>query len=194
MATQDDLIEIQITGEELRAAIEFGKKRTAENEKRGWKNRHHGKKSEVAHAIGEIGELAFSKYLTQNGIPFAQAEKLVSRLSLIKQDFRVGPISIGVKTCSVYSVSGIFSSGSFLYPAKSRPGESFRVLGYPHVLVQAAVDLEAGQAWLVGAIGKEAIMDSPIKEIGGFPAHVIPCESYKRLESLIDYLKRQLGL
>lgn len=178
------IIEIELTSKEIEDSIKLGVERTRLDEQvLGWTYRHQGKKSEDAHAIGNMGEIAVEKWLHSQGISFEPATKLVKTYGEIKQDIKINDISLGVKTMEVLKFEEAFKYSTYLYPAKLHPGEAFRVLDYPDYLIQVAVSPSMQLAWIVGFVDKDRIMKSPISEIVGKPAHKIPHAEYKDLSN-----------
>lgn len=188
------VIEIALTDAEIERSRQLGIERThLDEDVLGWKYRHHGKRSEDAHAIGDMGETTVEKWLTANAIRFTPAPKLVHRHEDIKQDITVGHLKVGVKTMEVVTTDDIFQYPTFLYPAKLHPGEKLRVLDYPNFLIQVAVAPAKSCAWLIGYVVRNQIMESEIRTIVGKPAHTIPHAAYKDCDSLLQILREQGG-
>ncbi|GAF86865.1 unnamed protein product, partial [marine sediment metagenome] len=81
------IVEVPLTQNEIDKCLEMGEKRTKlDEEKLGWKYRHHGMKSEKAHAIGFMGELAFEKILESEEIDYIRNNPFVEKYEDIKQD------------------------------------------------------------------------------------------------------------
>jgi len=185
------ILEIQLSKEEIAESRELGIKRTELDEKKlGWKYRHHGKKSEDAHSIGDMGEKVVEKWLEACEIPYEPATKIVYKHEDIKQDITIDEVSLGVKTMEVNGISSIFKYQSFLYPAKKDPGESSRVLGYPEYLIQVAIAPDLRKAWIIGYVNREQIINSEVGIICEKPAHKIPHKYYRDVTQLIDILKK----
>ncbi len=183
------IIEVPLTQKEIDKCLEMGKKRTElDEEELGWTYRHHGMKSEKAHAIGFMGELAFEKILDSEGIEYIRNNPFVEKYEDIEQDFRIGNIEIGVKSANNDSLEGATRYGTFLYPAKQEMGESKRILSYPDYLVQTVVSISEKKCWVCGFVDEETIRKSPTRIIVRRPAHRIPIDEYKPIETLLKEL------
>lgn len=177
---------IKFTDEEIEAALDFAKKRNAENTARGWTKTHYpGRDPVAATQIGELGEVVFARFLAAEGIPFNQTDRLVDRYHQIRHDVMVGRIRIGVKTTG-YHPSRMESFGTYQYPRKN----ATHVLGYPDVVVFASVVLLTREGFLLATAGRKTIIQSPIKGEGRNQWHEIAREDVKELAELIGYLKR----
>lgn len=188
------VVEVALTDEEIQKCLEMGKKRTELDEKKlGWKYRHHGMKSELAHAIGFMGERAFQKWLNSRGlqknIDYTKGKAFVETHEEVEQDFTIWNKTVGVKSADNNSLNDATKFDSFLYPAKQHPDESKRLLGYPDYLVQTVVSRDNKKCWICGYAEKEDIVNSPIDYIVGKPAHKIPIKKYKAVDGLIEILK-----
>ena len=188
------VVEIPLTDDEIKECLEMGKERTKLDEKKlGWKYRHDGMVSELAHAIGFMGEKAVEKWLDSKGlkrdIDYVVGERFVERREEVRQDYVIWGKEIGVKSAKNRSLDEATSFGTFLYPAKKHPDESKRLLGYPEYLVQTVVDMDGKRCWLYGYVSRHAITASPIKSIVRKPAHMIPVAQYKSVEGLLQILK-----
>jgi len=185
------IIEVLLSQIEIDDCLNKGIQRTKLNEEElGWTYRHHGKRSERAHAIGFMGEKAFEKWLKLENITYIENDSFVRKYNEIKQDFQISNYSIGVKSADSYSLENGTKYNSFLYPAKKEIGESKRVLDYPDYLIQTVVSVDKRICWLYGFVSKETIMDSPTRLIHNKPAHSIPIISYKPLTGF----RQALGL
>lgn len=188
------VVEVPLTDDEIKECLDMGKKRTElDEEKLGWKYRHHGMKSELAHAIGFMGEKAFEKWLDSKGlkrdIDYVMGERFVERREEVGQDYIIWGKEIGIKSAKNSSLDQATSFGTFLYPAKKHPGESKRLLGYPEYLVQTVVDMDGKRCWLCGYVGRDTIAASPIESVVGKPAHLISVAQYRPVEELVQILK-----
>jgi len=184
------VIEVPLTQEEIEECLEMGKKRTKlDEEELGWTYRHHGMKSERAHAIGFMSEVAFEKILNAEEVDYVRNDPFVERHEDIKQDFTINDSEIGVKSAENSNVEEATKYGSFLYPAKKEEEESKRVLPYPDFLVQTVVNVNEKKCWICGFVDKETIVQSPVREIVGKPAHTIAVENYRPIEEIL----RKLG-
>jgi len=189
-----DVIEVPLTEEEIRECLELGNIRTEINEKvKGWIYRHPGMKSELAHAVGFMGELCFEKWLKLEGLikdkDYVRGKSFVESLQEIEQDFTIGGKEVGVKSAPNESLDEATKYGTFLYPAKILPGEARRVLGYPDFLVQTVVSIGEKKCWLCGFADKETVVRSPTREIYDKPAHRIPIEKYRPVKELLRILR-----
>lgn len=189
----DGIIEAPLSEDEIKKALEEGKRVTEYDEQiLKWHFRHDGLDSATAHGIGILGEDAFEDYLNTLGLEkdrdYVKNEPFVSQYRDIKQDFVIRGATVGVKTTLIESLDKIFRYDSFLYPAKSQEGESRRVLEYPDFLIRAAVSLEAQRCWLIGFVPRIAIESSPIAEIRGKPAHEISIFEFQSMSELIHSL------
>jgi len=187
------VIEVPLTDDEIKECLEMGKKRTElDEEKLGWKYRHHGMKSELAHAIGLMGETAFEKWLDSEGlkqdVDYLRGKVFVERLEDIRQDYEILGKVVGVKSAKNRSLDEATSFGTFLYPAKPA-GKSKRVLPYPDLLVQTVVSVEGKQCWLCGHTDADTVRNSPTQTIHGEPAHMIPIAKYRPVKELISVLR-----
>jgi len=190
------VVEVPLTDEEIEDCLKMGKKRTELDEKKlGWTYRHHGMRSERAHAIGFMGEVAIEKLFNSLGMKkdedYVRNDPFVMKYEDIKQDFTIRNSEVGVKSAENDSLEDAVSYGSFLYPAKKEGGESKRVLPYPDFLIQTVVSVNGKKCWICGFVDKETIMESPVRQIVRKPTHVIPIEEYEPVEDLIKLLKNQ---
>ena len=188
------VIEISLTDEEIQKCLENGKKRTEiDEEKLGWKYRHHGLPSPLAHAVGFMGETGFEKWLVSEGLErdrdYVRGERFVERLQDIRQDYHILCKEVGVKTARNAGLDEATKWGTFLYPAKKEVGEAKRVLPYPDYLVQTVVSQSEKKCWLCGYVDRDTITHSPVKTVVSKPAHAIAIESYRP----VDELLRKLG-
>jgi hypothetical protein len=188
-----NIIEVNLTSEEIAASQRLGVERTRLDEQQlGWKYRHHGKKSEEAHAIGDMGETTVEKWLQEQKIAYKPAPKIVRNLAEIEQDLTIGRLKLGVKTMEINKrVEEAFRYNSFLYPAKRSRGELLRVLDYPDFLIQVAVSRSLRKAWLIGFTKKEHIVASPVRIVVGKPAHAIPHAKYADCAALATVLRTE---
>jgi hypothetical protein len=187
------VVEIPLTNEEIQKCLENGKKRTEfDEEKLGWKYRHPGLPSPLAHAVGFMGETGFEKWLMSEGLKkdrdYVRGERFVERLEDIRQDYHVLCREVGIKTAQNDSLDEATKWGTFLYPAKKEVGEAKRVLPYPDYLVQAAVSQPKKKCWLCGYVDKETITQSPVRVIVGKPAHSISISKYRPVDELLKKL------
>lgn len=181
------IVEVPLTQKEIDECLEMGKRRTELDEKKlGWTYRHHGMKSERAHAIGFMGELAFEKILDSEEIDYVRNDPFVERYEDIKQDFTIKGSDIGVKSAENNSLKEATKYSSFLYPEKNE--ESPRVLPYPDFLVQTVVSVNKKKCWICGFVDKKKIVQSPARVIRGEPAHLILVEKYEAIEELFGRL------
>lgn len=188
------VVEVPLTEEEIEECLEMGKRRTELDEKKlGWTYRHHGKKSERAHAIGFMGEVAFEKWLQSEGMiedrDYVRNDPFVETHEEIKQDFTIASSDIGVKSADDNSLQHATSYGHFLYPAKSEEDESKRILPYPDYLVQTVVSVDKKKCWICGFVEEETIKQSPIRPIWRKSTHVIPIGKYRPIKELFKMLK-----
>lgn len=188
------VVQVPLTADEIEECLRMGQKRTElDEEKLGWKYRHHGLKSELAHAIGFMGEKAFEKWLDskrlKRDIDYVVGERFVERHEEVRQDYVIWGKEIGVKSAKNRSLDEAISFGTFLYPAKKHPDESKRLLGYPEYLVQTVVDIDGKRCWLCGYVDRDAIVASPIRSVVGKPAHLIQVAQYRSVEELLQILK-----
>lgn len=188
------IMEVPLTEEEIKKCLELGKKRTEiDEEQLGWKYRHHGMKSELAHAIGFMGETAFEKWLISKDLKkdrdYVRGKLFVKSHEEIEPDFTIWNRDVGAKSAKHKTLDEATKFDEFLYPAKKHPNESKRVLGYPEYLVQTVVNIENMKCWLCGYVDKDTIMSSPIKYIVGKPAHAIPIEKYMSVGELLKILR-----
>jgi len=180
-----DLI-IQLTLDELEYAFAVGTVRTWFNEKvMGWSYRHSGLASQLAHSIGQAGEMALSKYLQSKHVEFSGAAVVVASKSEFKQDITINRKSVGIKSAAKRSYLQIIQRGTSYYPAKMLAGESLRVLPYPELLIQIGVDTSSGKVAILGCIARARIMASPTTTLFNKPTHVIPIESYTSLDDIL---------
>jgi len=189
-----DIIEVPLTEEEIKECLENGKKRTEiDEEKLGWKYRHHGMPSSLAHGIGFMGETAFEKWLASKGLKkdrdYVRGERFVERLQDIRQDYHILCKEVGVKTARNTDLDEATKWGTFLYPAKKEAGEVKRVLPYPDYLVQTVMSQSTKRCWLCGYVYRDIIARSPVRIVVGEPAHSIPINEYRP----VDELLRKLG-
>ncbi len=176
---------IKLTLDELKYAFAVGTVRTWFNEKvMGWTYRHSGLPSQLAHSIGQAGEIAISKYLQSQNIEFCGVSVMVSSRSEFKQDITISNKSVGIKAATKRSYIQIIRRGISYYPAKMFVGESLRVLPYPELLIQLGVDSSSGKAAVLGCVTREKIMRSPTATIFNKPSHVIPVGSYTSLDDI----------
>jgi len=181
---------IELTLAELKYAFAVGAVRTWFNEKvMGWKYRHSGLPSQLAHSIGQAGEMALSKYLQSKQIKFSGAPVVVASKSEFRQDLTINGKSVGIKTAAKRSYLEIIRRGTSYYPAKMLDGESLRVLSCPELLIQIGVDSSTGAVAILGCITRGEIMASPTANIFSKPAHVIPVVSYVSFDD-ISWLQR----
>ena len=187
------VIEVPLTDEEIRRCLEDGEERTKiDEEELGWKYRHHGMASGLAHGTGFMGDTAVEKRLNSEGLrkgrDYETGDRFVRQLKDIRQDFRILGTEVGVKTSRSISLTEATKYGSFLYPAKETEGESRRVLPYPDYLLQAVMSQPKKLCWVCGYVKKETIQASPIREVIGKPAHLIPTEKYRAADALLKEL------
>lgn len=176
---------IKLTLDELKYAFAVGTVRTWFNEKvMGWTYRHSGLPSQLAHSIGQAGEMALSKYLLSKNIDFSGAPVVVASKNEFKQDITINGKSVGIKSAAKRSYLQIIQRKTSYYPAKKLVGESLRVLPYPELLIQIGVDSSSGKAAILGCITREKIMEASTTSMFDKPTHVIPIGSYTSLDEI----------
>jgi len=174
---------IKLTLDELEYAFAVGTVRTWFNETvLGWSYRHSGLPSQLAHSIGQTGEIALSKYFKSQKIQFMGAPTIVASKKDFRQDITINRKSVGIKSATKRSYLQIIDRGCSYYPAKNRSGESLRVLPYPEYLIQIGLDSSAGKVAVLGCVKGEQIMNSPVKTLFDKPTHVVPIASYAPID------------
>lgn len=177
---------IKLTLDEIKYAFAVGTVRTWFNEKvMGWTYRHSGLPSQLAHSIGQAGEIALSKYLKAKNVEFSGAPVVVASKSEFKQDITINRKSVGIKSAAKRSYLQIIQRGTSYYPAKMLAGESLRVLPYPELLIQIGVDSSSGKVAILGCVPREKIMASPTATLFNKPTHVISTGSYTSLDDIL---------
>lgn len=174
---------MQLSEYEVMCAFALGVLRTWFNEQvMGWKYRHHGLPSALAHSIGQLGEIAMSNYLTLHEIDYYSAPAIVNSKADFRQDFRIEGHSVGLKTAKKAAYVRVLREGYAYYPAKNKMGESKRVLPYPEYLVQMGVDCADFTAHILGVVRGVDITSTETVEMHGKPTHRIPVSLYRPLK------------
>jgi len=176
---------IKLTLEELEYAFAVGTVRTWFNEKvMGWSYRHSGLPSQLAHSIGQAGEIALSKYFKSQKVKFIGAPTIVASKKDFRQDITINGKSVGIKSATKRSYLQIVQRNCSYYPAKNRSGESLRVLPYPQYLIQIGLDSSAGKVAVLGCVDGAEIMKSPVKTLFDKPTHVVPITNYVSIDGI----------
>jgi hypothetical protein len=174
---------VQLSEYEIMCAFALGSLRTWFNEQvMGWKYRHYGLPSALAHSIGQIGEMAMSNYLKSHEINYDSAPAIVNSKADFRQDFRIEGRSVGLKTAKKAAYVRVLREGYAYYPAKNKTGESRRVLPYPEYLVQMGVDCADFTAHILGVVRGVDISSAETVEMHGKPTHRIPVSLYRPLK------------
>lgn len=174
---------VQLSEHDTFQAFALGVLRTWFNEEvMGWKYRHYGLPSSLAHSIGQMGEMAMSHYLESNGINYEAAPAIVNSKAEFRQDFRIDGHSVGLKTARKGGYVKVLRDGYAYYPAKNMIGESKRVLPYPEYLVQMGVDCVDFTAHILGVVRGVDISNAETVDMHGKPTHRIPLSLYRPLK------------